>query len=85
MYVSVNFDDKTSVIKNRLRIFDINDNVTDDVFNLFNLDDESIKNEDYIKRELIKLNFLSKYNSDRFCRNYFWNFQCVKILKYEVS
>ena len=52
MNVSVNSYDKVSALKNKLRIVDIDDKVTDDVINV---DDKFIKNKDYIKRDNIKI------------------------------
>ena len=52
MNVSVNSYDKVSALKNKLRIFDIDDKVTDDVINV---DDKFIKNKDYIKKDKIKI------------------------------
>ena len=47
---SLNFYDKPSKLKNKLKIIDTN-YATDDVINT---DDEFIKNEDYTKRDTIK-------------------------------
>ena len=48
---------KPSALKNKLGIFDINDKVTDDVINV---DDELIENKDYIKRDKIKIAYVSE-------------------------
>lgn len=51
---SLNFYDKPSKLKNKLKIIDMNYVMDDNI----NTDDEFVKNEDYTKRDKIKNAFL---------------------------